>query len=113
MLKMVDFLFVTAQFFQIFFNSKSSHIFISSSSTPVVTVLNKMIKFIIILLTFVMLINLTIAQPLKHRVKREQKALAEFIDQLQISIVTMTIQVSKLLKATTGKDLTVIYSFHI
>jgi len=38
-----------------------------------------------------------------------QKELAEAIDQLQVQIVTMTLQISNLLKQFTGRDLTVIY----
>lgn len=65
-------------------------------------------KFILILIVFVMLIS---AASGRKRIKRggSQKELAEAIDQLQVQIVTMTLQISNLLKQFTGRDLTVIY----
>lgn len=65
-------------------------------------------KFIVILMIFVMLISTAVGFGGKD--EKSRKALAESIDQLQVQIVTMTIQLSNLLKQLTGRDLTVIYS---
>ena len=64
-------------------------------------------KYILILLVFVMLISTTSGSRRERR-GGSRKELAEAIDELQVQIVTMSIQISNLLKQSTGRDLTVI-----
>ena len=65
-------------------------------------------KFLLTLFVIILLIHLTSGHP--KRIKRAQNPLAELFEQAQVQIVTLTIQLSGLLKQLTGRDLTVIYS---
>ena len=66
-------------------------------------------KFILILIVFVMLISSAASGRIRGKRGGSRKELAEAIDQLQVQIVTMSLQISNLLKQFTGRDLTVIY----